>query len=320
MRRELAEAVAQVAEAGLVEAELQSVVALYRLAAELELARERLEVADQVLALSEELFSIVSRQVDAGELSPLALLTARSELAQVREMRIMAARAVTTHRIALAAGAGWPQDAPLELDVTSAKATAAPPFDALLALAERQAPVLRRLHAAEQAAQARRALAEREAWPEPTVGMGYAREGGPGGGADIFLLQLGLPLPLWDRNQGGIARAYVEQEVAQASVTQAEVDLRARLAQAKAAVDAAAERVGIYGDDVLPLIEEELARLQRAYQLGELGLQEITIARQRLLDMERAALQARAAYVEARASLVALVGCAALPLSPQEKP
>jgi cobalt-zinc-cadmium efflux system outer membrane protein len=177
-----------------------------------------------------------------------------------------------------------------------------------MALALERHPAFRTRALAVAEAESRARLEAREAWPEPVVGLAYGREGESEAGVDVWLATLSLPIPLWDANRGDRARAGAELEVAWAEEAALHRQWTARLGRAALAVDMAAERVAIFGADVLPVVEQNLALIQRAYELGELDIHAVSQTRERLLDSQIRALDARADYVRALAELEALLG------------
>jgi cobalt-zinc-cadmium efflux system outer membrane protein len=84
--------------------------------------------------------------------------------------------------------------------------------------------------------------------------------------------------------------------------------LRARLARAAGAVDAAAERVKIYGTHILPAFERNLEKIRRAYDLGELEIHQVSQIRERVLATQQEGLDALGDYYRAVAELEALLG------------
>ena len=195
-----------------------------------------------------------------------------------------------------------------------------PSLAELTRLALRHHPSLRRVELGVRAADARVRLEDREAWPEPSLGVAYGREDGSGPPAHVWLGTLSMPIPLWERNQGGRARARAAREVARAEEDSIHATLRARLASAAGAVDAAAARVAIYGEDILPAFEQNLQLIMRAYELGELEIHEVSQIRERVLDTEEQALDALGDYYRAAAELEALLGTDIWPAQQGERP
>lgn len=297
-------------------------------------ARERAQAAERLLEFQEQLSEIASRRFEAGAVSPLVVRIAEGETAQARVSLIAAEQAYQAARLRLAELAGWPAENPPEPAETLDPPREAPPLDRTVEFAARQQPVLRTLAASIAEAEARVELADREAWPEPAIGVQVVREGAGAGSSGlgaasetVVLGTLSVPIPLWRRNQGDRAAARAELAIASAQANAFAQRLGARLARAKSAVDAAARRVAAYGEEILPSFEENLRLIRRAYELGEIDILEVSVARERFLRTQTQALDAYADYFRAAAELESAVGadlwpdeeCEAQEQTPQER-
>ncbi len=273
-------------------------------------ARERWGVVNKLLVSTEELVSVAERRLRAGDISPLAVRLAEGELAQARQTALTAERGYRTAQLDLAEVAGWPPD-PLpepvgELD----EPKRAPPVQDLVRLALQEHPGIAARASAVEEAEARVRLEDREAWPKPALGVMYTRESQPiiGNHEHVVLGTLGLPIPLSQRNQQGRAVARAELAVRQAEQEAFRQALQARLARASTAVDSDANRIAAYGTEILPAFESNLALLRRAFELGEVDLLQVLVARERLLRIQQDALTAHQDYYRDVAALEAEVG------------
>lgn len=311
LRREAAAAGVEAAQGESAEVAWTLHVEVHRLYIDLLLAAERRALAERFVASAEALRDIARRQVAAGDASPLILLVADTEVAQLQEGRIEAGRLERTLQARLAALIGWPvEGAALRASGPLPSVVRPPPLGSLLALMADRHPALQARGRALEARRLELALEEREAWPEPVVGLSYAREASPGSGSTshIGLLTLEVPLPLARQNRGARTRAAVEVEVAAREQEATAAQLRGELAQAAFTLDAAAERVELYATSVVPQVEEQLKRLERAFALGEIELHQVSITRLRLLEVSSRALDARVTYYETAATLEGLLG------------
>lgn len=272
-------------------------------------ARERLHAADRLLAFQQRLLDITRRRLQAGDVSPLAVRLASGELSQAQVARIRAEQNYLQARLQLGALAGWPSAHPPEPAGELDEPRDPPPGTPLIEVARRHQPRLRTLHAARAEAEARARAAERDAWPEPTLGVQANREGAPDGLEETVLLgTLSLPLPLVQRNQGARALARAEVQIADAESAAFGSQLRNRIEQHRTAVVAAAARVRTYGSEILPTFEENLRLIQRAFELGEIDILQVSVARERFLRTQTDALDAFTDYFQAVADLEASIG------------
>lgn len=103
--------------------------------------------------------------------------------------------------------------------------------------------------------------------------------------------QFGLPIPLFNRNQGGIAAAQSEVISAQANVARLELSLRQRLAEVFERYDNARRQVVRYEQDILPQSRESLDLIGSGYRQGEFNYLS-------LLTAQRTYFQANLAYLQ----------------------
>ncbi len=273
------------------------------------LAREQVEVSQLVVEFQERMLTVAQHRVASGDASPLIEQMAQVEIAQARQMRIAAQGRYRVLRIRLAEVAGWSTRSPPAPAGELGAPHALPALDELVAIARAHQPRLEALDASVAESRARVSLAQREAWPEPTVGVGLAREGAPNGIPEwIVTGRLVVPLPIWQRNQAAVGRAESRLDVAEAERDAAELVLPARVARLSVQVSAAAEQVQVYRAEILPRFEQNLELLARAFELGEIDLMRLSIARERLLGARLSALEVQAAYYRALAELEAFLG------------
>ena len=97
-------------------------------------------------------------------------------------------------------------------------------------------------------------------------------------------MQFGATVPIYDRNQGNIAAAAAQLEVAQLEIVRLELDLRDGLADAFQRYQSARNEVMIYRDQTLPTAERNLLLSQEAYEEGEFDLLRVMIARRALFE------------------------------------
>ncbi len=274
------------------------------------LARDRAVLANRILGFQTEVLSIVERRIAAGEAGALELRLSEAEVAQARQVQVAADQLHLAARIDLAQLAGWPANDPPE-PIGSLESPVEPPSaEALVARARERLPALQVDQAKVREAEARVKVAKREASPNPTIGIQYEREGNPTGDItyDIVRGAVSIPIPSAHVNQGTRARARADVTVAEAELQAELALLEGRVIRARTAVVAAAERVRSYGEDILPRFEENLVLLGRSFELGEIDLLALSIARERFLTIQNEGLEAQLEYFEALAELERTVG------------
>lgn len=295
----------------------RQVILGYRMAV---VARERVRVSESLVAFAEDMLRFAERRLAAGEASAIDVRIAEGDAAQARQAKILAERDLRSIQLGLCEITGWPiENPPLPRGGLEAP-RAVPPLRSVLALAGDRHPELRVRRAAVAEARSRVDLADREAWPTPTLGVSLTREGRGGVPTEdpsyIVLGTLGLPLPFWQRNQGERARARVDEDVARAEESTTERVLRARIARAHSDLRAAAERLHVFTSAVTPSLEDSLTLLRRGLDAGELSLIDVAVARERFLQTQRDALAAYEDYYRALVELEYVVG-SELPGAPE---
>lgn len=108
---------------------------------------------------------------------------------------------------------------------------------------------------------------------------------------EIANVQIGVPLPFWNRNQGGIRRARAELAGAQGDVQRMELSLQQRLASAYQRYANARQQVDRYKREILPDAQSSLELVTNGYKQGEFGF--LT-----LLTSQRTFFQTNLAYLE----------------------
>ncbi|OGQ10238.1 MAG: hypothetical protein A2138_15100 [Deltaproteobacteria bacterium RBG_16_71_12] len=267
--------------------------------------------AEETLKYAEQLLEIAAKQVQAGEESPLAGKLARGEVSRAKEQQLGAQQASRAARIELALIAGMPAGTEVIPKGKLPPPLAAASLESLIALAREKQPELRFRRAEVEAAKAQAALADREAFPRPSLGVGYSAES-LGAGANttqhIILGTIEVPLPFWRQNDGERAHAQVELGIAEAEERAVSLTLENRIARAKARVDADAKRIELHVKEVLPSVDENLRLIQQAFALGDADITAVMLARERLIAERREALDAYRDYFAAVAELEAEVG------------
>lgn len=104
-------------------------------------------------------------------------------------------------------------------------------------------------------------------------------------------VELGVPLPMFHRNQGNIAAAQAEIAAADAAAQRLELSLQERLAAVYERYASALDSVRRYRESMLPKAKQSLDLVQAGYRQGELGYQT-------LLTAQRTHYQAQLTYLD----------------------
>ncbi len=264
------------------------------------LAQRWLDLRQRERDLAIESLEETRRLLEAARVS--ATETARAELAaQERKFRVRRAeREALAAREALASLWGEAADTGFRAE-DAVEILAPPPLEALEALLPAH-PDLSRLEALRSVREAERDLDEAKGTPNMELFAG-ARHFREEDGDTAFLVGFGLPLPLFDRNQGNIRAAAARLRMLDAETEALQRDLRLGIRAAWRALSSAFADATELGESLLPAAEEALAQTREGYREGRYPLLNVLESRQALYDVQEAELEALERAVQAQADL-----------------
>ncbi|MHB1038206.1 MAG: TolC family protein [Pirellulales bacterium] len=254
-------------------------------------------VAQRSMELTEQLVGIGQQGVRAAEELMKAKEVARVDVLQARieadSAKILLERARNRHTAAwqsLAAVVGDPmmQPTPLagNLQDGMAELTWEDTLDRLFA----DSPQLAGAQAGIARAQA--ALSREWAGRVPDLALAAGLQYDNATQDRIVNVQVGVPIPIYNRNQGNIRRAQAELTAAQHEVMRVRLALQQRLATVFEQYATARQQVGKYHDNILPNAEESLKLVSSGYRQGEFSYLV-------LLTAQRTFFQTNLAYLDA---------------------
>lgn len=316
-------------------ARLDVLVAVVKSFVETLSAQERLAVASQTVALAEKVVATVTARVEAGSVSPIEQTKAETEVAAARVAEANVLRDLRTARTGLAAT--WNATTP-DFDSVSGKIEdiiLPPPRDDLLKSIEKNPDLARwssemeMRHAALQVQSALRV-------PDVTLMAGWRRTGldtqaersltldstglvthmagEPAlerGHDDALVFGVAVPLPLFDRNQGGIAEAECNVSASEQERQAALIKTHAALSAAWEAWSGAYHAAVVLRDDIVPRARDVFDRTEEGYRLGKFGYLEVLDAQRVLFDMQTQYFETLTTYHLAAADVERLAGAPA---------
>ena len=252
-----------------------------------EAAARRLQLAEEVLALTEQDADAVARLVQEGREASLRGVQAASE-AQAALASVDAARAMRDGAFArLAAFALLDRVSALGDSLLDREPRSmAHPSDAPLAVRLAEAEV--------NAANARVTVEQRRARPELSVSAGARRF--RGADDDAFTIGVNVSVPLFDRNRGGVRAAYAQERAAQARLAAQQQEARAERIGAETTLSASASRTRA--------ADAGLAAAEEAYRLARVGVDAGRVSQLELRASRTTLIAARNAVVDARLARV----------------
>lgn len=268
-------------------------------------AQNRVALAHKVVELSEQAHAAVVQRVQAGRDSPVDALRASVPLSTSRIEQQKSEKALASARHALAAV--WGGRAAVFDQVAGDLHEVSPPAvpeDPEAAIAEN--PDVARWASQEQRQRAVLHLEKAKATPDVTVGGGVQRFEATDDSA--MVLGLGVPIPLFDRNQGGIREATEELGKVHKQMEAAEVRTLAALSEANAAFATAFDEVTILRDDVLPKAQQAFDAARQGYEQGKFDYLYVLDSQRTLFSTQAQYIDSIEAYHRAQADVLRLIG------------
>jgi cobalt-zinc-cadmium efflux system outer membrane protein len=268
-------------------------------------AQERLALTERLLELSRQAQAAVVQRVKAGKDSPVDELRADVVFSESRIERQKTEKALIAARHGLAAT--WGSRAPeFEKATDDFYEVSGPrPWTEMIAAIEDN-PDLARWATEEDRRRAALHLEKAQAVPDVTVGGGVRRFEQTDDAAFVF--GLALPIPLFNRNQGGILAAIADLGKTRRQYEAAQVGTLAALSQATSALAAAHDEVTISRNDVLPKAQQAFEAAQQGYQQGKFDYLYILDAQRTLFRTQAQYVDSVEAYHQAQADVQRLIG------------
>ncbi len=218
------------------------------------------ELVERLRAVS----ALAERQEQAGVMSRIDTMLFRVELAGAEADVITATARVKELELQLRDVLGLASDAPVRLVESVAYEPRGTDPAWLQSMMESANPELMAVRGEYEVAEESLRLEVRTQYPDLIIGPGYGTDQGEG----RVLLGLQLPLPFWNRNQQGVARATANREVARGRYESTFEHLSAKLAIEKMRFDAARAVREVIESRVLPLADEQDVDVRRVAELG----------------------------------------------------
>ena len=254
------------------------------------LAQRQLDLTVRLVDLSGQAADLSRQLAAAGDARRIDVLQAEIENQRATAAQRQAMQSVDAAWRALAALSNLPFDEPLQVTAD---------FDSLLAnlawdevannLLATSPQVAARQAAIEKA---RCVIAQERAAVVPDVTTQLSVQYDYGTNDTFAGVQVGLPLPIWNRNQGGIGRARSELTAAYRDLSATEQALARQLAEVFGRNQAALANASLLRNEILPRADENLRLAREGYSSGELGYLE-------MLTVQRTYFQVSLEYITA---------------------
>lgn len=267
-------------------------------------AQRRLQLADEFREIAGNGVEVARARLAAKEGALPELLQAEIQLQQVEIQSRQAEAAFRGAWNQLTAVAGVSAAAPgvlagelptsgVLIDLAAAKSLAASTSPELQAARSRVSRARENVH-------------RQQVQATPNLSLMVAGGVDNGTNSGMMNAQVGLPVPLFNRNDGNIAAAHAELQRACQELRRMELAIESRMARGTQEYESAAAAVELYLQAILPRAEETLKLTEQAYAAGETEFLQVLVARRTYFDAHLEAVAARASLAQAQAYLAGL--------------
>lgn len=243
------------------------------------------------------------KKADEGSLvEVLQSKTLNSEVALAGERATAAYRGAWRN---LAAIAGLPDSRPTQLSPDFGDIQSSPDWGATYQKILLQSPerAVAQALVCEKVSILRREQVQRTPNLETQFGAGYDN----GTNSGMINVQVGAPIPVFNKNTGNIAAAQADYTRAVENVKRIEQSIQARLARAAQEFESYLASVQKYESEILPQVKESLQLSEEAYKAGELDFLPVLIVRKSYFESNLQFIQSRAQLAQANAKIEGLL-------------
>jgi outer membrane protein, heavy metal efflux system len=253
-------------------------------------AQQRVALGRRLVGISDDLAGTVDQLVKANEVSRIELLQAKIEASNSRVELTNAENRLTAAWRSLATVVGLPTLPQQTLADAFGNVPRDLSWEASLERLQTQSPEVGMAVADAERARWQYQRAMRQPVPNVTVQsvVQYDKdtEGMNGN------LQVTLPIPLFNRNQGGIREASANIVVAEQAIDRVQLQLEQRLAGVFERYASALQQVERYGTEIVPASQEQLDLVTQAFRAGEVNYLSLLIAQRTYFQAQLASLAA----------------------------
>ena len=275
--------------------------------------QEQLAMAEHATELAQKTLSTITVRVQAARSPEAEKNRATIEVAHAVLERQRAEDELQSARLKLAAMWGSTEPAYESAHADLYSAPAAAPFEELVQRLRRN-PDLMRFAAENRLRESELRLAQVQATPNVTIGAGVRRFQETGDSA--LLVNLAVPLPVFDRNQGNIQEADAKRSRIAFDERAAYVEARSVLFELYQDFQATQRETRALRETIIPQAEQALAQTESGYQRGRFSYLELVNVQRELVDSQRSAIKAAANAHRLAAEIERLTG---EPLTPAPK-
>ena len=268
-------------------------------------AQEYLQLNRELLDVAEEMEEIVARRVEAGRDAQLEKTRAGVVLANMRIRERAAGRELQLARKKLAAMWGSSECRFDRVEGDLAELLPVPSTEELAPLLKSN-PLLAQAELEHQRRGALLNLEKAMAIPDITVSGGIKRFNETE--LDLWVLGVSVPIPLFDRNQGGKLEAAAELEKSREELAEVRSRLSLELEEARSLLAGSYEEAVELRENVLAGAEKVYLAAGRSYRQGKTDYLNVLDAQRTMFQIRKRYIETLAEYHSTRADLERLTG------------
>lgn len=268
-------------------------------------ARDRVRATAESETVAARLAELARARLAAGSGDRLSVNQSLAEIGRARRQRLAAEQEYERACFALSSAVGVAASVKLEPEgELTARVAPGGSIDALIARANKNRPDLAAARAASERSRADVGLQDALAIPDLTVGVALAREER----ANIGLVTLSAPLPLWNRNQGQRAAARATARRDAQLERRAEAELARQVQIAHGGWRKARAAVAAFDEQARGSLRENLALTREAFEAGKLSIVEFALLQRNFVEVQLDYLDAVLAEIDAYYALRMALG------------
>ena len=262
------------------------------------LFQERLQLSEELIEINERLVRLTEGRFREGFSPELDVNLAKIHLQQAQRSRMELEKELSLARANLNLLLGLPADASWMAQGSFIKDEIRLDLSQLKEVALTQRADLKAQELGLDIAGKEMDLARAERLPDVTLSVDYTQERTVlpelnfEESSRLVGLKLSVPIPLYDRNQGEIAQARVQQERESLELLLLRSVIVKEVMMALTRLQVAQQALRLYDRDILPLTESHLTLTQAAYEQGLTGILNV-------MEGQRRFSEARLGYLEA---------------------
>jgi cobalt-zinc-cadmium efflux system outer membrane protein len=274
-------------------------------------AKAKLQLARDNLNTFEQLVQVNQRRLTSGAIPQVELTRVRVAMLQYRNTERAAELAVVQARVRLMPLIGRTADQiPVDVNGDLSIMPAVNPLSlaTLQQLAKQARPDLKALRQEQARSQADLKLQLAQGKVDYTLGVAFERQHGVLGSANALGAFFSVPLPIFNRNQGEIARAAAQQDKSNTSIAALETDVSGEVTAAYQEFETARRILQDIETDLLTPSKQARETTAYVYQAGATSLLDVLDAQRAFNDTMETYYTAQADYRRAEIKLMTVAG------------